>query len=80
MRQGYVMSPWLLNVYMDHTVRETKERFSGEAKLEEGSVQVFLFADDLMLLAKKEEDGERNLRILEDVMTKWNMMINWGKD
>ena len=78
MRQGYAMPPCLLNVYMDHTVREMKERFSGGAKLEEGSVQVFLFADDLMLLAEKEEDGERNLRILEDVMAKWNIMINWG--
>ena len=28
-RQGCVMSPWLFNVYMDHILREAKERFSG---------------------------------------------------
>ena len=48
MRQGCVMSPWLIDLYMDHVVREVKERFSGDVKLEERNVQFLLFADDLM--------------------------------
>ena len=40
-RRGCVMSPWLFNVYMDHIVREAKERFSGGVKLEESNVHVF---------------------------------------
>ena len=78
-RQGCVMSPWLFNVYMDHILREAKERFSGGVKLEDRNVQFLLFADDLMLVAEKEEDVESNLRILDGVMEKWQMMINWGK-
>ena len=73
------MSPWLFNVYMDHILREAKERFSGRVKLEDRNVQFLLFADDLMLVAEKEEDVERNLKILDGVMAKWQMKINWGK-
>ena len=47
---------------MDHILREAKERFSGGVKLEERNVQFLLFADDLMLVAEKEEDVERNLQ------------------
>ena len=78
-RQGCVMSPWLFNLYMDHILREAKERFSGGVKLEERNVQFLLFADDLMLVAEMEEDVERNLQILDDVMAQWQMKINWGK-
>ena len=48
-----IVSPWLFNVYMDHIMREAKEGFSGGVKLE--------FAEDVMLVAEKEEDVERNL-------------------
>ena len=64
---------------MNHIVREAKERFSGGVKLEERKVQYLLFEDDLMLVAEKEEDVERNLQILDNVMAKWQMKINWGK-
>ena len=60
-RQGCVMFPWLFNLYMDHILREVKERFSGGVKLEERNVQFLQFVDDLMLAAEKEEDVERNL-------------------
>ena len=76
MRQGCVMSPWLIDLYMDHVVREVKERFSGDVKLEERNVQFLLFADDLMLVAEKEEDVERNLQILDNVIAKWQMKIS----
>ena len=39
-------------------------------------MQFLLFADNLMLVAEKEEDMERNLRILDDVMAKWQVKIN----
>ena len=78
-RQGCVMSPWLFNVYMDRIVREAKERFSGGVKLEESDVQFLLFADDLILVAEREEDVENNLNILDEVMAKWSMKVNWGK-
>ena len=68
------MFPWLVNVYMDQIVREAKKK----VKLEERNVQFPLFSNGLMLVAEK-EDVESNLRILDDVMAKWQMKINWGK-
>ena len=65
---------------MDHILRELKERFSGDVKLEEGKVQFLLFADDLMLVAEKEEDVKANLWILDDVMAKRQMKTNWEKE
>ena len=52
--------------------------FSGGVKLEERNVQLLLFADDLMLVSE-EDDVERNLSILEDVMAKWKIKIKRGK-
>ena len=77
-KQGCVMSPWLFNVYMDRIVREAKERFSGGVKLEESNMQFLLFADDLILVAEREEDVN-NLNILDEVTAKWSMKVNWGK-
>ena len=39
------------------------------------NVQFLSFVDDLMLVAEKEEDVERNLRIVENVMAKWKMKM-----
>ena len=49
-----------------------------EVKLDESNVQFPLFTNNLMLVAE-EDDVESNLKILDDVMAKWQMKINWGK-
>ena len=75
--QGCIMSPWLFNLYMDNIVREA--RLVGGVEMEETVVQLLLFADDLMLVAENDENVERNLRMLDEVMEKWRMLINWRK-
>ena len=45
-RHGCIMSPWLFNVYMDGVIKEGREwRLPG-----------LLYADDLVLCGKSEED------------------------
>ena len=78
-RQGCVMALWLFNLYEDNMVREAMEMFVGGVKLEKTTVQLLLFANDLLLVAEKDKDVERNLRTLDEVMEKWEMWINWRK-
>ena len=78
-RQGCTMSPWLFNIFMDNIVREAKQRFEGGVEMETGKIQLLLFADDLMLVTERDEDAERNVKVLDEVMMKWRMTINWGK-
>ena len=66
-------------MYMDNIVREAMENFVGGVQLEETMVQLLLFADDLMLVAEKDEDVERNLETLDEGMEKWKIRINWRK-
>ena len=78
-RQGCVMSPWLFNLFMGNMVKEVMEKFVGGAQMEATTVQLLLFADDLMLVAEKDEDVKSNLRMLDEVMAKGKVQINWGK-
>ena len=78
-RQGCVMSPWLFNVFMDKIVREAQERFTEGVLLETTIVKLVLFADDVMMLAEKSEDMERNLTEMKKAMDNWGMKIHWGK-
>ena len=61
LRQGCVMSPWLLNVYMDGVVREVNVRvfWKGLELLRANGgrfeINQLLFADDTALVADSEE-------------------------
>ena len=60
-RQGCVLSPWLFNVFMDRIMREVKDRLQGGVHLIATTVQILLFADDIVVCTEKKEDMERNL-------------------
>ena len=61
LRQGCVMSPWLLNVYMDGVVREVNVRVLGKglellsANGGRFEINQLLFADDTVLVADTED-------------------------
>jgi len=55
-----VMSPWLFNVFMDGIMREAKENLQGGVQLTNTNVQILLFADDIVMVAEK-DDMLRNL-------------------
>ena len=48
-------------------------------QLEGSKVQFLLFADDLLLVAENEEDIKKNAEVLNEVMEKWKMRINWQR-
>lgn len=71
------MSKCLFNLFMDTIAREAREKFG--VKLEETTVQLLLFADNWMVVAKKDEVVERNLRMFDEVMDKWKIQVSWKK-
>ena len=75
-RQGCTLSPWPFNIFMDNIVREAKQKFEGGFEMETGTIQLLLFANDLMLMAERDEDAESNLKVLDEVMKKWRMTSN----
>ena len=62
LRQGGVMSPWLVNLYMDGVVREVNMRSQGrgvgmfDSVGNNWRVSQLLFADDAVLMAESAND------------------------
>ena len=77
-RQGCVMSLWLFNVFMDG-MREAKENLQGGVQLTNTNVQILPFADDIVMVAEKKEDMQRNLDEMKKVMHKWGMRMHLRK-
>ena len=78
-RQGCTLSPWLFNVFMDRVTREAKRLFRSEVKLSTGDVGVLLFADDIVVMAESAEGLQHNLQVMSDVLSKWELKVNWRK-
>ena len=61
LKQGYVMSPWLFNVYVDGVVLEVNDRVLGKGlellSVNGGRFEInqLLFADDTVLVPDSEE-------------------------
>ena len=60
MRQGFNLSSWLFNVFLDTIVTEAR-RLHGKSDFREENVDVLLFADDMVLIAVSAESLEMNL-------------------
>ena len=66
-------------VFMDRIMREMKDRLQGGVQLTATTVQLLLFADDIVVCTGEKEDMERNLAEMKVVMEKWGMRMHWGK-
>ncbi len=79
-----MMSPWLLNIFMDGCMREMKCKVVHKgAKLrlneEVWSVVTCLFADDTVLLAESEGDLQREVNEFFSVCKRRKLKVNAGK-
>ena len=69
-RQGCIMSPWLLNLYMDAVMKEVKMGMGrrGVRVLEEGRgwrLPALLYADDLVLCDESKKNLTAMMRCVE---------------
>ena len=60
-------------------MREVKDRLQWGVQLTATTVQVLLFADDIVVCTGEKEDMERNLAEMKVVMEKWGMRMHWEK-
>ena len=72
-RQGCALSPWSFNVFSDKVAREAKQHFTSGAKLSTGEQEVLLFVDDVVLLADSRERLESNIRVMSEVLSRWEL-------
>ena len=85
LREGYVMSPWLCNVYMDGMVREVNVMEFGNGlellSADGGSFEInqLLFADDTALVADSEDKLCRQLSEFGRVCERRKLKVNVGK-
>ena len=54
--QGCIISPWLLNVYMDAVMKEVKMGLGGGDEISVRGKGGLLYANDLVLCGESEED------------------------
>ena len=78
-RQSFTFSPWLFNVFIDEVAKEAKQHFTSGEKLSSGEQEFLLFAGDVVLLADSRERLESNLRVMSEVLSEWELKINWKK-
>jgi len=78
-RQGCVLSPYLLNVLHEMVMRETLEGYQGGLLIGGRRISNLRYADDILLIATSEQE----LQVLVDrdntVSNQYNLMINVDK-
>lgn len=56
MRQGYILSPLLYNIYSEYIMRQVLEDWDGGVIIGGKKFSNLRFADDTLLVAKSEEE------------------------
>ena len=83
LRQGCVMSPWLLNLFMDAAMKEVREKVGDvgvtlwdETRNIEWKVDCLMFADDTVLLGDSEEKLEKPVQEFGRVCQRKKLAVN----
>ena len=78
-RQGCNLSPSLFNVYIEHAMKECKEKCIPGIKVNGKRIQMLRFADDIAILAGSKVCLQRALDGMAKILQKYNLKINKKK-
>jgi len=78
LRQGCVLSPIMFNMYINDLVINLKGRCNG-IPIGGENVTCLLYADDVVLLARNEQDLKEMLNVVNQWCMKWNINVNGDK-
>ena len=77
-RQGDTLSPLLFNIFINGIVETVKESGCG-IKVGSDSMAILLFADDMVLVAKDEEELQHLVEKVKVYCDKWLLEVNVNK-
>ena len=79
-RQGCVLSPYLINILAEMVMMETLDGFQGGLQIGERMITNLRYADDIILLATSEAELQDNsVDRLDRVSRKYSLLINVDK-
>ena len=79
LKQGEVLSPLLFSLFVEDLEMFILNRDSCGLTLEEITVILLLFADDMVILAETPEDLKKSLNTLYEYCNKWSLEVNTEK-
>ena len=77
-RQGGVLSPYLFAIFIDDIIKEVKKSELG-CKLKHENVGIFIYADDIILLAPTVQSLQGMLQVCERELAWIDMSLNTKK-
>ena len=78
LRQGCILSPILISLYINTLVDEIKRAEVG-VECRGQWIPALLYADDMVMFAEEEEGLVRGLKVLEEWCEKWSVKVNAEK-
>ena len=58
---------------------EARRDFVSGVKLSTRGVEILMFADDMVLMAESAEGLEKNLGVMGEALSRWELKVNWKK-
>ena len=72
-RQGYHLSPYLFNIFLERIMSDALEEHDGKASIGGRNITNLRFADVIHALAKEKKELEAIVEILDTICTRYKM-------
>ena len=79
LKQGEVISPILFSFFVEDLELFLQDDQNSGLSLDDVTFILMLFADDMVVLGKNEDDLQRSLNLLEKYCDKWGLTVNTEK-
>ncbi len=75
LRQGEVLSPLMFSVFLEDLELFLQDRIGSGLEIEDLTLILLLFADDMVLFGKSPEDLQHSLHLLYAYCEKWELIV-----
>ena len=78
-KQGDVLRPLLFHYFINNLVDDLNKDNTDPVVIGDTSVNILLYADDIVLLSQSKEGLQNSLNILHDFCYTWKLKVNTDK-